>query len=66
MSLPQSQGGEVADADTAVAAASDSASAEPVSVWSGGRLPGPTDCAVSYSHTKTTDNTDLSTQQTLI
>ena len=50
VSLPQSQGCESADA--ADAAAVDSASAEPVSVWSDGRHPGPTNCAVSYTHTE--------------
>ena len=53
VSLHQIQGRESADAaDAADAAAADSASAEPVSVWSDGLHPGPTNCAVSYTHTE--------------
>lgn len=47
VSLPQSQDCEAAVDSVAVAAAVASVSAGPVSVWSDGRHPGPTNCAVS-------------------
>ena len=66
VSLPQSRGCEAAAVHSAAeAAAAGSVSAEPASVWSGVRHPGPTKCVVSYTnrHTHTHTHTHTYTQK---